>query len=99
MEWTGPGDFRTWCDLESKREISEEVTQAGDVKVNGRLTTLDRLAAMPSVVRRVPQQMKRHHQGAIGWPTLAKELGKVLKPSISHQTARHMKAEIEMKNL
>lgn len=90
--------FRTAQGREAKRLTTKDRMQTGKVKVNGSKNYLQRLKPNPKQVHQILTAGKEYDRGAIGLRPLAARIGAILKtPSLSHETARRVLAEIRCK--
>ena len=82
-------------------QVAGPVTQQGDAKLQGRKSYLEQAAPSAAALRQIKAAVARQANGQCGWRKLAVNLSKILKLSapMSHEAARRVAAEIEMKDL
>ena len=82
--------------LDAKRHTSVRVGQEGKVKVNGRLSLLEKLKPNDQQKKTMCRMAVQREQGKFGWRVLATKFSKVLKlkDDVSPETARRMSKEL-----
>ena len=83
--------------LDAKRQSSDRVGQEGKVKVNGRLSLLEKLKPNDQQKKNMCCMAVQREQGKFGWRVLATKFSKVLKlkEDVSPETARRMSQELK----
>lgn len=91
--------FRMAKGLDEKRKTSKEITQYGEVKVNGSKSILTKLKPSLSKLKAVKKVVKQYEDGTLGLRPLAAQMSSILKRNIAHETARRMIAEMASKHM
>ena len=83
---------RLHAGLQAAKAKSTRRTQGGDVKVNGRLSTLERLQPTSARLRCMHALTKKQSRGKLSYRQLAERFSKVLKlrTPMSMETARRI---------
>lgn len=83
--------------LDAKRQSSDRVGQEGKVKVNGRLSLLEKLKPNDRQKKNMCCMAVQREQRKFGWRVLATKFSKVLKlkEDVSPETARRMSKELK----
>ena len=83
---------RLHAGLEAAKTKSTRCTQSGEVKVNGRLSTLERLQPTSTQLRCLRTLTRQRSQGKLSYRQLAEHFSKVLKlrSPMSMETARRI---------
>lgn len=83
--------------LDAKRQFSDRVGQEGKVKVNGRLSLLEKLKPNDQQKKNMCCMAVQREQGKFGWRVLPTKFSKVLKlkEDVSPETARRMSQELK----
>ena len=102
LVWTEYDKDKAVCQLKNglmdKKAKSEEKSQAGDVKVQGRKTTLDNYKMTARQRLALNRHFKKYDAKVIGLRTLAKRMKGILKlKTLHHETARRMRKEFLVK--